>query len=422
MGVALGTMSTQSAKTDVVIAGGSFVGLALALALSNESGGDLAVTVVAPAYPALDAAALKDVRGSALSRGSLNLLDAIGIWPALKDSAQPVSEIVLTDSDLDDAVRPQVLRYALEGADELALPAMVIVENAVLGGHLHQAAREAKGVRLVAGTTVVAFEAGADGVVVELGDGRTITARLLVAADGARSALRDRAGIQTTGWAYEQTGVVTTVVPAEAHHGRAVQHFLPSGPFALLPMTDNRVCVTWSEETHVAARILALDEAGFRAEVERRFGGDLGVLRSISVPQSWPLRLGLAREIVGARFALVGDAAHMVHPIAGQGLNLGFRDVAALAEAVMDAARLGLDTGQPDVLARYARVRRFDTLASAAGFDMLNRLFSSRSTLARSARGAALSVVDRLPAIKAWLIAEAAGATGDVPRLLRGRA
>jgi 2-octaprenyl-6-methoxyphenol hydroxylase len=299
---------------------------------------------------------------------------------------------------------------------------MVIAENRLVGSLLHAAATEAKGVRLVAGTTISGFVTGADAVAATLADGRQIAARLLVAADGARSTLRAQAGIETTGWSYGQSGIVTTVAVEVPHQGRAVQHFLPQGPFALLPMTNNRVCVTWSEATVEAERVVALDAAAFRGEVERRFGADLGALVSISTPQAWPLRLELARRLTGDRFVLIGDAAHMVHPIAGQGLNLGLRDVAALAECVVEAARLGLDIGAPQTLANYARVRRFDTMASAAGFDALNRIFSSRSTLARSARGAALAMVDRLPALKAMFVAEAAGETGDVPRLLRRRA
>jgi 2-octaprenyl-6-methoxyphenol hydroxylase len=252
-----------------------------------------------------------------------------------------------------------------------------------------------------------------------LRDGSSLSARLLVAADGARSNLRALARIGTVGWPYDQTGIVTTVVPEVPHGGRAVQHFLPAGPFALLPMTGNRVCVTWTEAATEAQRILKLDGAGFRAEVERRFGADLGALVTISAPQSWPLEIGIARSLTAPRFALAGDAAHSLHPIAGQGLNLGFRDVAALAEALIDTGRLGLDIGGPETLMRYERARRFDNLASAAGFDVLNRLFSARSTLARSARGAALAFADRLPNFKRLVIAEAAGETGDVPRLLR---
>ena len=458
-------MTKSNDSVDVVIAGGSYAGLALACALSVESGGELRVTVVSPAYPGIGADAVAgDARGSALARGSLRMLDRLGVWGELKAHAQVVSEIELTDSKLDDAVRPTVLRYGLEGSlskstnsdpnqggspptltlphegggnrtgvrvvegakiSALApgaehLPAMVIVENQRLGAALHRAAAAAAGVTLVRGVAIENFAADLDGVRVTLSDGRVIGARLLVAADGGRSKLRALAGIGTTGWPYAQAGIVTIVAPELPHEGRAVQHFLPAGPFALLPMTGNRVCVTWTEDADEARRILALDAGGFRAEVEKRFGFKLGVLKTISAPQTWPLEVNIARSLIAPRFALVGDAAHTLHPIAGQGLNLGFRDVAALAECVIDAARLGLDIGQADVLERYQQWRRFDNLASAAGFDALNRLFSTENTLARSARGAALGVVDRLPGVKAWLVGEASGEGGDVPRMMGG--
>ncbi len=411
-------MSTET-TFDVVIAGGSYAGLALAIALSTELAGELTVAVVSPVFPRLDAGDPRDSRGSALSRASLNLLQRIGVWGSLTDHAQPVTEIVLTDSDLGDAVRPAVMRYPLDRGGGPQLPAMVIVENGRLGTALHAAAVKAAGVTLLAGSSIGAFAVQADLVHVRLGDGRSVSARLLVAADGARSGLRALAQIGTVGWPYDQTGIVTTVVPDLPHGGRAVQHFLPAGPFALLPMTGNRVCVTWTEDAGEARRILALDRGGFRAEVERRFGPDLGALVSISTPQSWALEVVIARCLTASRFALAGDAAHTLHPIAGQGLNLGFRDVAALTEVVIDTGRLGLDIGAQQTLARYERARRFDNLASAAGFDALNRLFSTRSTLARSARGAALTLADRLPYFKQLIMAEAAGEVGDVPRLLR---
>ena len=404
-------------QTDILIAGGSYAGLALACALAREADGDLKVMVVSPGLPALDGGRAEgDIRASALARGSLNVLTRLGVWGEIARDAQVISAIELTDSNLDDATRPTVLRYELEGA---AIPAMVIVENFRLGAALHTAAREARGATLESGVAIADFAADLHGVRATLSDGRVIGARLLVAADGGRSKLREKAGISTTGWPYDQAGIVTVVVPEDAHGGQAVQHFLPAGPFAALPMTGNRVCVTWTEGAAEARRILALDAAGFRGEVEKRFGFKLGALKTIAPPQTWPLELAIARSLIAPRFALVGDAAHVLHPIAGQGLNLGFRDVAALCECVIDAARLGLDVGQADVLERYERWRRFDNLASAAGFDALNRLFATENTLARSARGAALGVVDRLPGLKAWLVGEAAGEGGDVPRMLR---
>jgi 2-octaprenyl-6-methoxyphenol hydroxylase len=284
---------------------------------------------------------------------------------------------------------------------------------------LHEAARAAAGVTLIDGRSADGMVSDANGAQVTLDDASMLVAHLVVAADGGRSRLRQAAGITTIGWPYEQSGIVTVVEPEADHKGCAVQHFLPAGPFALLPMKGNRICVTWTEGTAEARRIMGLDAAAFRHEVERRFGYSLGAIKVLSPPQSWPLELALARRLIAPRLALVGDAAHKLHPIAGQGLNLGLRDVAALAECVIDAARLGLDVGHADVLERFERWRRFDNLTSAVGFDALNRLFSNENTLARSARGAALGLVDRLPAVKAWFVDEAAGARGDVPRLMR---
>ena len=216
------------------------------------------------------------------------------------------------------------------------------------------------------------------GVRIRLADGREIEASLVVAADGRRSPLREAAGIKVIGWSYAQTGIVTTVRHDRPHDGRAVQHFLPHGPFAILPLTGNRACITWTEDAREATRILALDDAGFLAEVEKRFGGKLGAIALDGPRQSWPLELHLARRYVAPRFALLGDAAHGVHPLAGQGLNLAFRDVAALVEVVAESVRIGFDAGDAQALIRYERWRRFDSAISAATFDGINRLFASR--------------------------------------------
>jgi 2-octaprenyl-6-methoxyphenol hydroxylase len=242
----------------------------------------------------------------------------------------------------------------------------------------------------------------------------------VVAADGRRSFLREAAGIKVVGWSYPQTGIVTTVAHERPHEGVAVQHFLPAGPFAILPLCGDRSCITWTEDRDEARRILALDDAAFLAEVDLRFGGRLGTLSLAGPRGSWPLEMHLARSYVAPRLALVGDAAHGVHPIAGQGLNLALRDVAALAEVVADAARLGLDIGSTDTLRRYERWRRFDSVLSAAAFDGLNRLFSNDWTLLRTIRDAGLGLVDRLPAVKRMFVGEAAGLSGELPRLVRG--
>ncbi len=416
-------MSIAVFDTDILIAGGSYAGLALGVALSRASGGALRISIASPSFASGEAAGV-DIRASALSRASLNLLDHLGVWNALAPHAQTVDTIELTDSKLDDAVRPVKLRYALGGSageSDGELPAMVMLENRRLGSALLEAAQSADGVTLLDRAAVRNFDADIDGVAVVLADGKPLRARLLVGADGARSQLRVQAGIGTVGHGYEQDGIIAIIEPELRHQARAIQHFLPAGPFALLPMTGNRICVTWTEGAEEARRILALDAAGFRSEIERRVSHEFGVLRTIGAPKSWPLTLNLARALVASRFVLIGDAAHSVHPLAGQGLNLGFRDVAALVETILDAAQLGLDFGDATTLQRYERWRRFDTLVAAGGFDVLNRLFGVHSTLARSARGAALSMADAMPGLKAWLVEEATGQTGEVPKLLRAK-
>jgi 2-octaprenyl-6-methoxyphenol hydroxylase len=418
------SMPSTTPDPDILIAGGSYAGLTLALALAHLTRGDLTIAVVSPDFPALDPVT-SDIRASALSRGSLHLLDHLGLWPALAPYAQPVTSIELTDSALDDAVRPTRLTYDLAINPSNAavdLPRMVIVENHHLGRVLHDAATLAPGVSLITDAEIKSFSINSGRVSATLSSGKLMSACLLVAADGSRSRLRDLAGIGMTGHAYAQVGIITIVKPERPHGGRAIQHFLPAGPFALLPLTCDRICVTWTEGTAEAQRILAMDHQSFRAEVERRFGQAFGALELISAPKSWPLSLGLARNLIAPRFALVGDAAHTVHPLAGQGLNLGFRDIAALSETIVDAARLGLDIGQVNTLERYERWRRFDNLAAASGFDVLNSLFSTSSTLARSTRGTALALTNALPGFKSWLVDEASGDSGDVPGLLRARA
>ena len=259
-------------------------------------------------------------------------------------------------------------------------------------------------------------------VAVQFGDGETVSARLLIAADGARSFIRERCNIQTVGWEYGQSGIVTTVEHERDHNGRAEEHFLPAGPFAILPLKGRRSSLVWTEETREAERIVALSDEEFHAELEKRFGLHLGDLQAVGPRRAYPLGMSVARSFIAERVALIGDAAHVIHPIAGQGLNLGLRDVAALAEAIVDAARLGLDPGSANVLDRYQRWRRFDTMAMGVATDGLNRLFSNKSDVLRLMRDVGLGLVERLPALKGVFIREAAGLTGDVPKLLRGEA
>ena len=253
-----------------------------------------------------------------------------------------------------------------------------------------------------------------------LNDGSSHTANLLVAADGARSKIRGDAGIATHGWNYDQSAIVTTVAHERDHGGNAEEHFLPAGPFAILPLKGNRSSIVWTEKTPEAERIVALPDTEFHAELEQRFKLQLGEIAAVGGRRVHPLGFFVARSFIADRIALVGDAAHVIHPIAGQGLNMGLKDVAALAEVIVDAARLGLDPGSEAVLERYQRWRRFDTVAMGIATDGLNRLFSNRSDVLRAVRDIGLGLVDRVPNLKQLFIREAAGLVGEVPKLLRG--
>ena len=405
----------MSAQRSIVIGGGAFAGLALALALRQGLGADIPIVV---ADPALATRPSRDPRATAIVAACRRLFDTIGVWEAVAAGTQPILDMVVTDSRLEDATRPVFLTFA--GDVEPGEPFAHMVENRHLIDAL-VARAQAEGVDLRP-VAVTAFAAHAGGVDVTLGDGSIVAASLLVAADGARSKLRERAGIATHGWDYDQSGIVVTVGHERDHHGRAEEHFLPAGPFATLPLTGRRSSLVWTEKRAEAARITALPKDEFHSELERRFGLKLGEIRALDQPRAFPLGYFVARSFIGERLALIGDAAHVIHPIAGQGLNLGLKDVAALAETIVDAARLGMDPGQADVLERYQRWRRFDTMAMGLATNSLNLLFSNQSTLLRGVRDIGLGVVDRLPPLKGLFIRQAAGLSGEVPRLLRGEA
>jgi 2-octaprenyl-6-methoxyphenol hydroxylase len=407
-------MTRQPETFDVAIGGGGSVGLALAAALADALGAGARIAVLDRAS---FARAPSDLRASAVSAGSKRLLEVLGVWGPLAAEAQPVTAIDITDSRLSDAIRPVLLSYdnTLTGGE----PATYILENERLRQALLTAAAARPAIHLLGDTPINAFAADAHGVSIAHKHG-SLSAPLLVAADGRTSRLREAAGIRIVRWSYPQTGIVTSVRHSRPHAGRALQHFLPSGPFAILPLVNNRSAITWTETTTAARDLLALTDAGFAAELDRRFDYRLGEIETIGARAAWPLDMHLARALISQRFALIGDAARSVHPIAGQGLNLGLRDVAALTEVIIDAARLGLDLGEAVVLERYQRWRRLDSALSAATYDGLNSLFSNDWTLLRSARDVGLAIVDQLPALKRFFVAEAAGLTGDVPKLLRG--
>jgi len=403
----------QGHQAEVVVGGAGFAGLALAIALRQGLGDPFTVTV---ADPALAHARSKDPRASAIAAAARRLFAAIEVWDAVAENAQPILDMVVTDSKLDDAVRPTFLTFG--GEVEGGEPFAHMIENRHLVDALAEKAKSL-GVELRA-TPVAGFAAEANSIKVQFAGDETIAARLLVGADGAHSLIREQAGIATHGWNYGQSAIVTTVAHERDHNGRAEEHFLPAGPFAILPLTGRRCSIVWTETSGEAQRIVALADNEFHAELEKRFGLQLGDIEIVGPRRAFPLGLFTARTFIGQRLALVGDAAHIIHPIAGQGLNMGLRDVAALAEAIADAARLGLDPGGPEVLERYQRWRRFDTMTMGVATDGLNRLFSNHSDALRLARDIGLGLVERMPMLKRMFIREAAGFTGDVPKLLRG--
>jgi len=407
--------TTSPGNCDVLIAGGGFVGLAFSVALAKLMGPDFRIALVERLDPSLGQ---DDARASALSAGSVHLLEALSVWRGLSEKAQPFISIEITDSPLDAKLRPHLVGFDAEL--QSGEPGAFMVENADLRRALAEAVLAEPTIEIVAPDNVTGFAATPLAVAATLGSGREIETRLLVAADGKRSRLREQAGIKCVSWSYPQTGIVTTVAHSKPHHGEAVQHFLPSGPFAILPLKGNRSSIVWSEEKASAAEIMAGDEASFLAELTRRFGDHLGAIELAGPRQSFPLDLQIARNFVDKRFVLIGDAAHAVHPLAGQGLNIGMRDVAALAEIIVEGARLGLDIGSPVLLERYQRWRRFDSALSATAMDGLNRLFSNDSAPLRALRDLGLGLVDHAPPLKRFFVREAAGLTGEVPRLLKG--
>jgi 2-octaprenyl-6-methoxyphenol hydroxylase len=400
---------------EIVVAGGGFAGLALALAL-KQGLPDAAITV---GDPALAEPAAPDGRASAFAAAARRMLEALGVWPRRDAAAQPILDMVVSDSRTRDAVRPTLLTFA--GEVEPGEPFAHMIENRIVLDALAAACRDA-GVALVPSAVLRATDEGSERIRAEFADGRSVLAHLVAAADGGRSHLRERAGIATFARDYGQSGIVATLGLEFDHDGRAEEHFLPAGPFAFLPLTGRRASIVWTEDRAAAERYRHLAADVFLEEVARRLGQQYGRLTLIDPPRAFPLRLMVARTFAKGRLALVGDAAHVIHPVAGQGLNLGFRDVAALAESMVDAARLGLDIGGPTVLERYERWRRFDTLTMAAATDGLNRLFSNDRGPIRIVRDAGLGVVERMPGLKRLFIRAAAGLDGEVPRLLRGEA
>jgi len=403
-------------ETDVFVSGGGMVGLSLALALA-QGGLRVAVADPMPVTAALDAKF--DGRVSALSYSSVRMFEALGVWPWLEAEAQPIHDILVTDAGLGRAPSPFTLHFDHR---EIGQPMGVIAENRHIRQALFETASRMEGLELVAPASARDFAIGDGGVEADLGAQGTLSARLMVAAEGRESASREKMGFTLVSWSYPQWGIVATVAHERPHEGTAYEHFLPSGPFAILPLTGNRSSLVWTERDTIAPGMLALPEDAFNAEVARRFGDHLGKTHVEGPRWSYPLKFHLARSYVRPRFALAGDTAHGVHPIAGQGLNLGLKDVAALAEVVLDAARLGLDIGALDVLKRYERWRRFDSAIMGLTMDAMNRLFSNDIAPLRAVRDLGLGIADRVGPLRRFLMRQAGGDVGKLPRLLKGEA
>lgn len=399
---------------DMMVVGAGYVGLAAAVAVKQAAPHlNIQVVEAAPAH-----VWEKDERASAIITAASKMLDVLGVWDEILVHSQPINRMIVTDSRTSDPVRPVFLTF--DGEIEKGKPFAHMVPNVEMVRALRGAA-ERLGITIRHSLSATAFTTTSSSTTVMLSDGSTIETKLLVACDGVRSKLRDMAGIRTVNWQYGQSGIVATVAHERPHDGVAEEHFLPSGPFAILPLPNNRSSLVWTERTDDADRLIASDDLVFEDELQRRFGHKLGELTVVGGRKAFPLGLTLSRAFVAPRFALAGDAAHGIHPISGQGLNLGFKDVAALAETIVEADRLGLDIGSLNVLERYQSWRRFDTFRMGVTTDVLNRLFSNDITPIRIARDFGLGLVERMPKLKDFFITQAAGtgAEGN-PKLLAG--
>ena len=402
-------------EAEVLIIGGGLVGATLATAFGQAG---LDVAVVDTADPVANLNAAFDGRASAIALATRRVLAGLSLWTALKDDAAPIHDIRVSERD-----SPFFLHYDHRETGDEAFGYMV--ENRNLRKALFHRLGELETVRVLAPQSIVRLDRQSHGVAATLADGRGIRAALAVSADGRGSQTREAAGIKVTNWSYEQSGIVCTVAHEKCHDFVANEHFLPAGPFAILPLMGDTghpgYCssIVWTERADLAPAIMALDDATFLAELEQRFGDFLGALEVVGPKWCYPLSLQYAEKTISHRLALVGDAAHAMHPIAGQGLNMGLRDVAALAEVVLDARRLGMDIGDDAVLGRYQRWRRFDNTLMLATTDGLNRLFSNNIRPLRLARALGLAAVNQLPPLKKVFMRQAMGLVGDLPRLMR---
>ncbi|SFS05785.1 UbiH/UbiF/VisC/COQ6 family ubiquinone biosynthesis hydroxylase [Sphingomonas jatrophae] len=406
-------MDTEELRADVVILGAGLVGLTLALALDAHG---LSAIVIDPADPASLHAPGHDGRASAVASASWRFLEAIGVAPRLEGAGCAIRTIAVRDG-----LEPRPLRFDADQGDPLG----IMVENRTLRRTLHDAAAGAANVRLLQPARPVATERSVHGVTVTLADGRIARGALLVAAEGRQSPTREAAGIRIARWSYDHAAIVTMLGHERPHGHVAHEIFYPAGPFALLPLIDDaegrhRSALVWSVAAADAPGLLGLGPRGFADAALKAMGGLLGSVELIAARSTYPLGFHHAATMTAERLALIGDAGHGIHPIAGQGLNLGFRDAAALAQVLVEGARLGLDPGDAQLLARYDRWRGLDTLSVAAATDGLTRLFGLPGAVPRAVRRFGLGVVERVGPLKDMFMAEARGESGELPTLLRG--
>lgn len=402
-------------ETDLIIVGGGLNGPALALAAAQAG---FTVTII-------DSLAIDtrkdpdfDGRSYALALASMRLLRGIGVWDAVSDHAQPMLEIKVTDGRIGEGPSPWMMHFDHAEIEEGPMGYMV------QDRHLRRAFLDAMAatdrITQLAEETVVAQSTNASGVSVTLASGKVVHGHLLIGSDGRKSGTATRAGIKRTGWDYGQTAVVCAVTHEKPHGGIAHQFFMPAGPLAILPLTENRSSIVWSETDQRAAELTAMNDADFLEALRPAFGSFLGQISLTGARFSYPLGLTLANSFIADRTALIGDAAHGVHPIAGQGLNAGLRDVAALADVLETARARGEDIGGAQALARYQEWRRFDTTTLALATDTFNRLFSNDNPLVRAARDLGMGVINATPSLRRGFMRRAAGLSGELPRLMRG--
>lgn len=406
----------MTCDSDILIAGGGLNGPSLALALAD---GGLTVTLVDAAPDGARETQGFDGRCYALALASQRLFQAIGVWSLLGGNAQPILNVKVTDGRVGEGPGPFVMGF--DHAEIEEGPTGYMVEDRFISGALRGAVEKHPLITKVSGAKVISQQVDGATVTVGLDDGTRHTTRLLVGADGRGSGVASRASIKRNGHSYHQTAVVCSVAHEKPHSATAHQFFMPDGPLAILPLPGNHSSIVWSTSDDKAARLAGLSDDDFMEELRPVFGDFLGDISLSGVRFTYPLTLSLAEHFVADRLALIGDAAHGVHPVAGQGLNLGLRDVGALAEVVIEARRRGEDFAAADVLARYEQWRRWDTTVMSAGMDGVVRLFSNDNPILRAARGIGLGVVNALPTLRRNFIREAAGLTGDLPKLMQGR-